>query len=84
MTTTATATAPTPSNAEVARRIGRTHSYVSRLRSGDRLPSWETGRLIEREYGWDLGDQALAREANDWAAQFEKVLQRDIDQTPAG
>lgn len=76
-------TAPTPSNSEVAQRIARTHSYVSRLRSGDRLPSWETSRNIEREYGWSLADQASARERGQWSPEFEKVLQKDAAKTPA-
>lgn len=48
-------------NREVGDRIGLSHSSVSRIRAGERIPSIDVMQVIAREYGWSLDDQAAAR-----------------------
>lgn len=48
-------------NREVGDRIGLSHSSVSRIRAGERIPSIDVMQVIAREYGWSLDDQATAR-----------------------
>lgn len=63
-------------NEQVAVEIGLTHSAVSRLRSGYRLPSFETMVEIELAYDWPISEQAKARKDQVYAAEFEKRLAR--------
>lgn len=64
-------------NQAVADRIGITHSAVSRIRSGDRLPSFDVMRVIAEVYGWDLQSQSDARILGSYASEFEAVLARE-------
>lgn len=66
----------TPTNQEVADAIGLTHSGVSRIRSGNRLPSIAKMRQIEAAFGWSFEDQANAREKGmlEYAREFNLVL----------
>jgi len=48
-------------NRQVGDRIGLSHSSVSRIRAGERIPSVDVMVVIEREYGWTLADQVTAR-----------------------
>jgi transcriptional regulator with XRE-family HTH domain len=65
-----------PTNAEVGEKIGLTHSAVSRIRSGDRLPSLAAMRAIEKAYGWTRYHQLLARDQHAYAAAFEQIINR--------
>ncbi|QLF82716.1 helix-turn-helix DNA binding domain protein [Microbacterium phage SBlackberry] len=63
-----------PTNRAVADKLGLSESGVSRLRSGDRLPSLALMQKIEAAYGWSVQGQSIARTHNDWRGAFEKVL----------
>jgi hypothetical protein len=63
-----------PTNLEVAVQIGLTHSAVSRIRSGVRLPSVPVMAQIARAYGWSVEDQVQSREAGRYAADFERAI----------
>lgn len=67
-------TVSAPTNSEVGARIGLTHSAVSRIRSGERLPSMSIMRAIEDEYGWDRLSQWAARDEGKYAECFEAVI----------
>lgn len=72
---TDTAPAPiAPTNQDVAAKIGLTHSGVSRIRTGDRLPSVATMGRIQEQYGWSVQAQVEARGIGIYAAQFERAL----------
>lgn len=79
---TTTAPVPLPTNVEVGQRIGLSHSGVSRIRSGDRVPSLARMRDIEREYGWALVAQIESQEKGRYAEDFEDVLTSSV--LPAG
>lgn len=66
-----------PTNAEVGEKIGLTHSGVSRIRSGDRLPSLDTMAAIERAFGWSRAAQLQARDEGKYAQAFENVIRRE-------
>ncbi|QCQ57473.1 helix-turn-helix DNA binding domain protein [Microbacterium phage Sucha] len=72
MTDTNEATPPT--NRAVADKLGLSESGVSRLRSGDRLPSLALMQKIQDAYGWSVQGQSNARAHNDWRGAFERVL----------
>lgn len=72
MTKTAPVVAPT--NQEVGERIGLTHSSVSRLRSGARLPSVPTMARIQEVYGWSVQEQVEARGRGTYADEFEAAI----------
>lgn len=61
-------------NIEVAERIGLSHSSVSRIRSGDRLPSIDVMANIAESYGWDFTSQVHSRQAGTYADDFEAVI----------
>jgi hypothetical protein len=63
-------------NEQIASLIGRTHSAVSRLRSGDRKPGVQTMFAVEAAFGWPAADQLQVRMLGDnaWAHKFEAVL----------
>ena len=63
-----------PTNVEVGLAIGLSHSTVSRIRSGDRLPSMAVMSEIERAYGWTRIDQWAARDAGRYADEFELAI----------
>lgn len=48
-------------NREVGDRIGLSHSSVSRIRAGERIPSVDVMVVIQTQYGWTLPDQVKAR-----------------------
>ena len=66
---------PALTNGEVAEALGLSESGVSRLRSGDRLPSLQVMQTIETVYGWTVQGQSNARQAGDWTGAFVKVLE---------
>lgn len=61
-------------NQRVADDLDITHSAVSRVRSGDRLPSFALMLRIEERIGWDLRDQTDARLLGSYDVAFEKAL----------
>lgn len=63
-----------PTNQEVADRLGLTHSAISRIRSGQRLPSFQVMNRIATEYDWPLKSQVEARIHDTYAEQFEMVI----------
>lgn len=63
-----------PTNTEIASLIGLSHSGVSRIRSGHRLPSLQAMRRIEQEFNWPLNAQAVARERGTYAVEFEVAV----------
>lgn len=69
-------------NRDFAETIGLTHSQVSRLRGGHRLPSVPTMSTIERELEWPIGQQVRAREKGTYAADLEERLCRRYGKTP--
>lgn len=76
MTDNSEATVIPPTNHEVGSRIGLSHSGVSRIRSGDRLPSVPVMAKIATEYGWSLDDQVEARAHGSYHVDLERVLTR--------
>lgn len=79
-------TTNTPTNQVIADAIGLTHSGVSRIRNGNRLPSLEIMQNIERAYGWSLKDQAEARERGmfHYAREFnQRVCPAESEAIPA-
>lgn len=67
-------TAAAVSNAQVGKAIGMSHSGVSRIRSGDRLPSVERMVKIAQVYAWPVDDQVKARTDGRYASAFETIL----------
>ncbi len=74
MTETPTATL---SNRQVADDLGLSESGVSRLRSGDRMPSLSVMQQIQHQYRWNVQDQSDARQEGAWTTRFEKVLTQE-------
>lgn len=64
------ATAPTLTNRELGDLVGLTHSSISRIRSGTRIPSSDVMLQIERVFGWPIDEQIRAR--SKYAAEFER------------
>jgi len=60
-----------PTNEEIAQKIGLSHSGVSRIRNGHRLPGIETMQKIQEVYGWSVQTQVDARSRGTYAAEFE-------------
>lgn len=75
---TQTTVPPVPTNGEVGEKIGLSHSGVSRIRSGDRLPSFGVMAEIERVYGWSKIDQWAARDTGHYAAEFERAIRGEF------
>lgn len=67
-------TAAAATNVQIAEAIGMTDSGVSRIRSGDRLPSVAKMVEIEAAFKWSVSDQVRARSAGKYAAKFEEKL----------
>lgn len=63
-----------PTNRAVADKLGLSESGVSRLRSGDRLPSLALMGKIQEAYGWSIQAQWQARADAKWTSAFEEVL----------
>ena len=68
-------TTPPLTNSQVAEALGLSESGVSRLRSGDRLPSLDVMQKIEDVYGWTVQGQSNARKDDGWTRGFLAVLQ---------
>ena len=66
-------------NQKVADDLHITHSAVSRIRSGDRLPSLQLIRRIYAAYGWSYDEQMKDLHPERYATEFEKVLIRRYD-----
>lgn len=62
---------PGMTNEAIAERIGISHSGVSRIRTGGRVPLRETMLAIEREFGWTLEQQSRAAAEGRYSAEFE-------------
>lgn len=62
-------------NTQIAEDIGLTHSGVSRIRSGDRLPSISVMAKIADVYGWSPDSQMAARFHGKYPERFEEVLE---------
>lgn len=77
-------TNPPLTNSQVAEALGLSESGVSRLRSGDRLPSLEVMQKIETVYGWSVQGQSNARQAGDWTGAFVKVLDAVAEEQASG
>lgn len=73
------ATKAAVTNQRVADDIGLTHSAVSRIRSGDRMPSLKVVRRIAAEYGWPIEDQIKSLDPAVYAEAFEALLARRYD-----
>lgn len=63
-------------NVALGELIDLSHATVSRIRSGDRLPSVEVMAKIKDELGWSLDDQVSARLARRYVERFEEILVR--------
>lgn len=64
-------------NVQVGALIGMGHTGVSRIRSGDRLPSVEKMVDIETAIEWPVSEQVAARTPRGkYAEQFEEHLAR--------
>ena len=61
-------------NVAVAEHLGLSPEGVSRLRSGDRSPSWETMVKVHLMLDWSVADQAADRLAGGWSAGFERAI----------
>lgn len=59
------------SNADLGVRLNVSHATVSRIRSGNRLPSIGVMSRISELTGWSIDDQVLARNENRYAEQFD-------------
>lgn len=75
-------TRPPVTNESVAKRLGLSHSMISRIRSGDRMPSFRTMQAIAAVYDWSLDAQGEAQRLDQYAAAFENVINR-VRQTSA-
>lgn len=62
------------SNTKLGELLDLSHASVSRIRSGDRLPSLKVMSVIAGLTGWSLDDQQTARTTNTYAEQFEAVF----------
>lgn len=67
-------TFPPPTNKAVADKLGMSESGVSRLRSGDRMPSLQLMQKIQEEYDWTVQQQSDRRAAGDWTKGFEAAI----------
>lgn len=63
-------------NQVIADAIGAAVATVSRLRSGDRVPSFAMMQKIDRGIGWSVAKQAVARDAGCWHLEFETACRQ--------
>lgn len=72
----------------VAVLLGCSTATVSRLRAGDRQPSFLLMAHVETVLGWPMEQQARARIDKRWHLEFETALQRHFAEkgpgTPGG
>jgi transcriptional regulator with XRE-family HTH domain len=59
-------------NQQIGDRIGLSHSGVSRIRSGGRVPLLPTMLRIEQATGWSVEEQSRAAAQGRYAEQFEQ------------
>lgn len=64
-------------NKTVAERIGLTHSTISRIRNGHRVPSVDAMVRIEAETKWSVADQIKARQEGTYAEAFRKRVLKE-------
>lgn len=62
------------SNSQIGSDVGLDYTTVSRIRSGQRLPSIDVMVEIERCYDWPVADQVKARGNENYDEQFEHIL----------
>lgn len=63
-------------NVQVGKDLGVTHVTISRIRSGDRLPSLDLMVKIESLTRWKISAQTRERQGGTYAAAFERALHR--------
>lgn len=63
-------------NRTIADRLGLSVATVSRLRSGDRYPSFAVMERIASETGWSVARQSTARAAGKWYLGFEEACRK--------
>lgn len=63
------------SNIKLGELLDLSHASVSRIRSGDRLPSLKVMSVIAGLTGWSLDDQMAARNAGTYADVFEETFE---------
>lgn len=71
---TMASTRPAVTNEAVGKALGLSHSMVSRIRSGDRMPSFDKMVKIAAVYGWSLEAQGEAHRLDQYASEFEKAI----------
>ena len=74
MDTGPTDTQARPTHQVVADELDLTVATVSRLRSGDRLPSLETIMAVKQLTGWGVDEQADAKSGGTYHVELEKQL----------
>lgn len=70
---------------QLAEQIGRSQAHVSRLRSGDRLPSMDLMWAIDAALDWPPGEQMRAVRDKQYHTELSQRLDADDEQsnTPA-
>jgi hypothetical protein len=63
------------SNSKLGALLDLSHASVSRIRSGNRLPSLKVMAVIAGLTGWSLDDQVAARESGTYASCFEETFE---------
>jgi transcriptional regulator with XRE-family HTH domain len=63
-----------PTNVDVADRLGVSPAAVSRFRGGSRVPRMATQKAIAEAYGWSIRDQATAAAEGRYGEAFEAAL----------
>lgn len=66
-------------NQRVGEDLGVSHSMISRIRSGDRLPSLALVRRISVAFGWPIDDQISSLDPKVYAEAFEAMLLKRYD-----
>lgn len=66
-------------NRRVGEDLGVSHATISRIRSGDRVPSLALMGKVEKLTRWKLDRQVRARLEGKYADQFERVLTQHYD-----
>lgn len=65
---------------QLAEQIDRSQAHVSRLRSGDRLPSMDLMWAVERVLEWPAGEQLAAVRAKRYHTELSARLDADEEQ----
>jgi transcriptional regulator with XRE-family HTH domain len=81
---TETPVARTLTNRRVAQLLDLTHSGVSRIRSGDRLPSIDLMSTIAKVLDWPVNEQFAARDKgrDAYKTGFEEAVRRYAENHP--